>query len=36
MGKRGNARVEAHYTMEQHIERLATAIQSAIQQNQRV
>lgn len=36
MGKRGNARVEAHYTMEQHIERLASAIQSAIQQNQRV
>lgn len=30
MGKRGNARVEAHYTMEQHIERLAGAIQSAI------
>ena len=30
MGKRGNARVEARYTMEQHIERLAGAIQSAI------
>jgi len=36
MGKRGNARVEAHYTMEQHIERLAGAIQSAINQNQSV
>jgi colanic acid/amylovoran biosynthesis glycosyltransferase len=36
MGNRGNARVEAHYTMEQHIERLANAIQSAINQNQRV
>jgi glycosyltransferase involved in cell wall biosynthesis len=30
MGKKGNARVEAHYTMEQHIQRLATAIQTAI------
>lgn len=30
MGKKGNARVEAHYTMEQHIQRLADAILAAI------
>lgn len=33
MGKKGNARVEAHYTMEQHIQRLADAIQSAMNKN---
>lgn len=30
MGKKGSARANAHYTMEQHIQRLADAIQAAI------
>lgn len=32
MGKKGHDRVEAHYTMEQHIQRLTDAIQKAIEE----